>query len=404
MNIMLQNLFIRRLTVCLLLASLLLAGCESAPEPTLPPQPTLTFIPTSPPSPTPDPAVQELIEGENLMGQMKFAEGIEKFASVLELTQDEDLRAETLDKLATYARVVHEEAALLLSQAPVADEQHREACRLNVQALLAYQAVMKTGEQAVLSTSPLYQEAAALEAELVECYTKWLEPKQSASEVIRTLLAHLSLYPDQAEIKEVLTQAVLDLYRNQVRDDFETASEEVLENGELIKTAVGNFDLDGTSIAHHIDGILLRRDLCYGNPPSLEMQTSADKRFYSCDPTAYGILSQAGASAQQAGEIWYLVESERIDNPAVTCSGYNTTSKKNFTYQYAGQWRLVYTIKDAVTGRVMDTKTFYSSAPQCIFTSCSLNQSTNIAKCTGGEAKSGFDQALLSDWLTRKIK
>jgi hypothetical protein len=366
MNKMPQGTFIRWMAVYSLLASLLLSGCApaSASEPALP---TLTAIPTSPPAPTLDPVVKLLIEGENLMGQMKFAEGFEKFTTILEQTQDEDLRAETLDKLATYAKAVHKEATLRLGQAPVADELRREACELNLQALSAYQAVIKAEGQAGSSNSPLYQEAAALEAELVECYTTWLEPKRSRSEIIRVLIDHLALYPDQIEIKDVFTHAVLDLYKDQIRDDYETTREEVLENGELIKTAVGDFDLGGTLTASYIDFMLIRRDLCYGNPATVEMKISADKKFFSCDTTASGILYQAGVAAQQAGEIWYLVDYERVDNPAVTCSGYNTTSKKNFTYQYPGQWQEVYTLKDAVTGRALDTKIFYSSAPKCVF-------------------------------------
>jgi hypothetical protein len=221
---------------------------------------------------------------------------------------------------------------------------------------------------------------------------------------IQALFDKMAAYPDNPETKAVFVHAILNRYDAQIRDEYDTNLLEVLANGDFIKTKFGSYDLQGTTVASYLNTTLMRRDLCSGKPSQLKLQTSAVKKYYSCDPGPSGALYQAGMAAQEPAEVWYLVTYESIDGPMVNCSGYRTDAQKYFSYQYSGQFREIYTIKDSLTGKVLDSKTFYSSAPRCVFTRCTLNAFDNTATCTGGEAESKVDPEALKKWLLSKVK
>jgi hypothetical protein len=272
-------------------------------------------------------------------------------------------------------------------------------------AAFAYEPVLQAQDRPIFEQDSFYAEAAQNEARIINCHV-WNEtPRKSYAEIIGQSLDRLVLYPDKPEIKDVMVRGILQAFEFQVRDEFTDNTQEVFTNGDLIKTKIGDYQIFNNSVSEYVDRLLGEKGFCSGTPTtSIKVGTSNIKKIFNCKPDLSPALKVTGLLAADNSEIWYVLQYKSASAGPVNCTGHNNDSGKNFSYTYSDQSNISFVLKDARTGRVLGNKTFQGKAPKCVFTSCRLNLSTNMAVCTGGEGSSTFDIAVLIQWLKGYMK
>jgi hypothetical protein len=134
--------------------------------------------------------------------------------------------------------------------------------------------------------------------------------------------------------------------------------------------------------------------------------TSTIKKLVNCSDASDDELTKANLEATDPSQIWYalIYDNQVMGTGFVECQGYRTDKGTYFSYSYPSQWKDIYSLRDVHTGKIVASKTFLSTPPKCVFSSCTLNISSNHATCTGGEGQSTWNDAVIIRWLKGIVK
>lgn len=364
---------------------------------------TLTPLPTNTPTLTPDPMISIFELANDFWSEGKTEDAIALYKTILEQSENAALRNDVFARLIDFAS----------TEKIQVDEQYESSwgdelkniCEMYGQIYSDYELILAAKDRPSFEENPFYAEAAATKILQTDCALTTYPPEISYSEAITTLLDAMVVYPISPEISDVFVPAIVGILRNEATDEYAQNPTQVVNNGQLIKEKIGDYLMtNGQKVSNMVDIVLLEISLC-AEPftTSMPIATSGTKKILSCLAMS-AELEDADLLAQEPGEVWFVLNYERVDTADIACRGRNLDTGKSFSYTYDGPWREIFTLRDVNTGESVSKKTFASTAPRCVFTSCSLNTATNTAFCYGGEAESTFDAADLIEWLNGQIK
>jgi hypothetical protein len=395
--------------VSFLMGSLAISCCGLGQlfGPTITPTPTQTQTPTPTPTPTltptPDPVAKAIEDANQLWLSGNSEEAISRYKSILQQSTEPSIRKTVFGALEKIGVQIVPEAYFKDTGYPDQAE-----CNIFQQALSAYEPILNAQDRPTFEQDPFYIDAAKVEVKLIYCHLWQEDPEKTYTEVINSLLDDLALFPDKPAITDIFVPAILSTFEDEVTRVYIEKYPEVLHNdGQMINTKVGEYQVNGKKVSEWVDATLLKYDFCSGNPVlSTTVGTSSTKKVFSCDSSLTTALEQAGlyADVTDPSEIWFVVDYEYVESGNIQCTGYRTDTGTTFSYTYPGQSKEVYVLKNAHNGKVVASKTFWSTVPRCVFFSCTLNTFTNTATCNGGEGYSTYDEAVLIQWLKGIVK
>jgi hypothetical protein len=372
------------------------------PKPTATSRPAAS-TPTPALTPTADLLLEEIDAAGALWKERDFEGAILKNIFVLEHAQDSSTRLAVLAVLAEMGKDQKYEFDFHLPWADTKEER-KVVCENGRLALTAYESVILAHDGGLFDKTRVYRDAARLQSQMGDCYLNDLEPKKTRLEIIHFLAEKAALYPAEPEIMDNFQGPILKEFRKIVQESLPIADDdefaEIVETGEWIKAEIGGYVYVVAPLSEEIDATLMYADLCVSKNPRLPLHTSPIKGIYSCDPLAERMLSFKDLTAAGPGEIWYLIKRETTASPDLNCAGVNPETGKNFDYSYPGQHTDVFTLVDSLTGKVLTSKTFISTAPKCVFTSCHFNTIDGTTRCSGGQAQETFNSDDLISLLT----
>lgn len=363
--------------------------------------PTATATQTLTPTLTPDPMIKAMDDADRLWQSGDSVGAISQYELVLQQSADPSLRAAAFSAL--------DEIGSQFNQQASKEADGYKACAIYKLAAPAYEPILKAQDRPSFEKDTFYLNAAQTERELIKCQVWYEDLRTSYTEIISSSLERLALYPDKPEIRYGIVWGIVEAFEFLVRDEYADNSQEVFAIGELIKTKIGKYELQvgDETVSDHVDALLGVEEFCSGNlSTSTIAGTSNIKRIFTCIPTFSPAMKQAGLLATDTSEIWYVLDYENVSSGSVNCTGHNNDTGKNFTYTYPGKTQVVYLLKDVHTGKVVAKKIFQTStAPKCVFSSCTLDTQTNTATCTGGEGVFiTYDTAEILQWLKGYVK
>jgi hypothetical protein len=388
--------------VVVLAGVLAAAGCSSGPAAGQTGTPTQKATPEATSSPTSDPIAQALKAADDLRVSGSDTAATAQYASILQQFTDPTVRAAAFHGLEEIgARDLQQ--GDLLNKKSSSHEDGFPVCATYLKAQSAYRVILGAQDRPAFAQDKFYTSSARVDVAMISCHLWYETPEKTYTEVIKILLDDLALYPDEPAVMDLLVPAILSTYQGEASREYETKSQDVVNNAALITAKVGDYKVGGKTVSTTISTSLLAKDLCSGKPvTSSTVGTSSPKRLYSCGSS--DVVDQAGLAAADPSQIWYVLDSSSDSAADVQCTGYRTDAGKDFFYSYPGRSKEIYSLRDVHTGKVVASKTFQGTAPRCVFTSCSLNTFTNTATCTGGEGHSTYDEAELITWLKANVK
>lgn len=427
---------VRFTTFCLLVGIVAISGCGPTPSPravatpvptqTLPLAPLTTptlartamppNTPTRPNTPAPtqtptsDPLTLAMQQANQLRQSGNSAGAVAQYVSLLQQLTQPSLRTAVFAKLEEIGAATLQQADLQ-QKSTTSHADVVKACNMYQLALSAYAPIFKAPDRPGFAQDPFYLNAARVDEALIDCHLWSDEPNQRYPEVIQSFLNTLASYPDEPAITAILVPPVLKTYEDMVRrmgnaHDGITQSD-VVSTGQALLERIGRYDVQGRKAADAITSSLAEAALCSERPftpPNLAIGTSATQKVESCPFFgSHSAVEAAGLRATNPSEIWYVLDETGTQADTLQCTGYRTDLGKSFTYSYRGQSSDTYVLKEARSGKVLASKTYAGTAPKCVFTSCSVNTSTNMATCTGGEGRSTYDETSLIQWLKSAV-
>ncbi len=374
------------------------SGAILGPTPTPVPSPTPTNIPT----PTTDPLIQAMDAALAAWDRGDAQEAVAQYQSILKQTDDAAVRKDVIAGLIEIGRTTRQKAQMQWEGS--SEESSRvQACDQFKQAMAAYQAVFDAQDRPAFEENPFYIDMAVVHIATADCAVSYQTPRMSNGEEITYLLDALATYPDRPEIKDVFVPTFERLLRNEVTSRYEDDPQAVTNLAEAIIAKVGDRPYDERNVSDMVMDRLLQGGPCKGNPSlSTIVGTSTNKRIYAC--SRQPAVVSAGLQAADPTEIYYVLSYKVDSGDSVKCSGYRTDTGTNFSYSYSGQYKEIYSLRDVHSGEEVASKTFVSTAPRCVFSTCSLNTLTNVATCSGGEATSTYDEEALVQWLKGQVQ
>lgn len=382
-------------TVLVVSALLLLSGCSAAspaaPTATATQAPTATFtpLPTQTPTPTPDPVVVALANARDLWQSNDGPAAILEYQKILNQSTDAAQRLAAAEGLIEIGSV----SASRANEGMKNTGPDPRTCRSYELATSAFDTFLQAKDRPSVEKGSWSRDAAQADVGLLDC--DWVSAaRQTYALSLQRALDHMRLYPEQPEILEILAPAILNRYDTWVMDEApkveaekfdDVLLQQMFDTRQLINERMGEYEVEGHTVTEHATFILAARLICSDParlPPEFAVGTAPTHKYLSCpiqQQSSYSLLD-----LMNPGEIWISVETEFSERPPLECTGYNTDTKTSFSYSYPGRRSETYTVRSARDGKLIAKQTFQGDAPRCVFTTCQLNNMTNVATCRGG--------------------
>lgn len=371
------------------------------------PKETKTVVPVSTPTntplPTPDPSIAVLAEARQKIEMGDSEAAVILLNKILQESLDPSIRMDAINDLAS----IGTEMKFWLDETwknYLSPEELVKFCGFYQEVYDVFKPVLDAEDRPDFKQNEFYIAAAETEVILTECARSYLDPGISYTEAITILFDTMKAYPDEPEVQQVFAYEVVKIFNLQMKTEYEKDPVGIKSLADRITSEIGDFPYYEGKISDRIFAGLMEQSICSENSDKSEVFGLVEpKKIYSCDSSLIK-LAATNLLGKEPGEIWYVLEYEHTENSDLSCKGFYSTGNFYFTYSYPGQWKDIYILKDIKTGKVISKKTFTSTAPKCVMSSCDLNTTLRTATCQGGEGRSTFDEFVFVQWLTDSIK
>ncbi len=350
----------------------------------------------------PPPAVydsyERTVEVAELDGRRGNAEeAIAAYADVLVNASDQPMRGATLNGLLAVAVATEDSSR--------AADRYGEGCGVEMVVHSAYGLILSAEDRSLYLGNSFYLDAAASDAQFVECAGQSGVPSMSDTEKVEYLLNAATYYPDDAgALIELGGQ--LPEYLSGILDDASTLHEFSDVRQAVLETFAVQSDAIEQATGETLMAIL-RSKHCEVYDPEWSTSGLATVRKLIVCPSVDDMASLSGSDVEATSleEARYTLTYAYSGGGDAECKLWDSTTNEPVYFLKGANFAHVFSLVDLSTGAVAATKVFGSTAMKCC-TSGTYDPATfdgrhhSVGECVGGnEPESTYSESELEAWL-----